>query len=102
MLDLFKQAKFTKTQAVENITSPSADFDQNWTFVNDFVLAENHPDQIVEFKGHLWIKELFLTSQYYSIKVSLLLNITISLILAIEWPAVSYIMDYIEMRQAQQ
>lgn len=38
-------------------------FDQDWDFVNSVVFLDNHADLNTQFKGHLWVKELFLISE---------------------------------------
>ena len=46
------------------------------------IFAENHPDLDEDFKGHLWVKELFLNSQYNTIKMNMPVNMMLAMIIA--------------------
>ena len=80
----------------------SESFDENWDFINNVVFAENHPDLDKEFKGHLWVKELFLNSQYNTVKMSLPINIARAIIIAAEYMVAEMIDNKLKMRKMEQ
>jgi hypothetical protein len=64
ILNLFKEAQFNKQQASAEISDKSEIFDENWQFVRDCVFAKKFADDEIYFKGHLWVKELFILSSF--------------------------------------
>lgn len=80
----------------------SEEFDKNWNFVHEVVFAETHPDFDTSFKGHLWVKELFLIAQLNGRKVSAPLNMLLALIIAGEWIVVKFVFAWYERRHKLQ
>ena len=64
ILDLFKEAQFNKQQGSAGISNKSEIFDTNWQFIQDCVFAETFADDETEFKGNLWVKELFILASF--------------------------------------
>ena len=59
----FKRAVFEKEDMLAKYKKPTDRFDGDWDFVHSVVFNENHPDLDLEFKGHLWMKEMFMMSE---------------------------------------
>lgn len=70
-------------------------FDEDWQFVHDVVFAENHPDFNQKFKGHLWVKELFINSQYNTLKINLPMNLILAIFISIQFVVTKKIVDKI-------
>jgi len=61
-----KQAQFDKERAMVKVAKPNEDFDHDWEFISTVVFNENHEDKHHEFKGHLWVREMFMLAQAHS------------------------------------
>ena len=61
-----KQAQFDKERAMVKVAKPNEDFDKDWEFISTVVFNENHEDKHHEFKGHLWVREMFMLAQAHS------------------------------------
>jgi extradiol dioxygenase family protein len=53
----------------------------------------------MEFKGHQWVKELFLISQHHTNKVSGPRIMMLSMGLSVQWPIVRYIFKLLAERK---
>lgn len=91
LLDLFKEAQFNKKFADKDIEKKSAAFDENWEFINSLVFGHKDKDCETLFKGHLWVKELFIMSSFKAPRLSRPINMMIALVIAAEWPVVKMI-----------
>ena len=70
--------------------SPSDRFDKDWDFINSVVFNENHTDLGLEFKGNLWIKELFLISEAHVPNLNGPIMMMIVVALSFEFMIVDY------------
>lgn len=55
----------------------------------------------VDFKGHLWVKELFLNSQYNTIKFSMPINMMLGMIIAAMYMVAEIIDNKMKMRKME-
>ena len=89
VLENFKRAQYKKDVMLQKY-SPTDRFDQDWNFINSLVFNKNHPDLGLEFKGSLWIKELFLISEAHVPNLNLPLVLMIAMALGFEFMIVDY------------
>jgi hypothetical protein len=99
ILDLFKEAQFHKPSAIAAVKDKSIAFDDNWEFINSLVFSDKFADSETEFKGHLWVKELFIQSSFKAPKINRPANMMIAMIIAMQWPIVRMIMMRIQKKK---
>ena len=90
ILESFKQAEFKKEDMLQKYKNPSEKFDQDWDFIHSIVFSENHSDLKTKFKGHLWVKELFLISEAHVPNMNDPLIFLITTVLSFQFLIVEY------------
>lgn len=102
ILNLFKEAQFKKSDAYAEIKHKTDNFEQNWNFVNSCVFEDNHDCRSVEFKGHLWVKELFMISQLVTPSINVPMTLILTMIMSMVWITTEMVSNMRKMRLAEE